>query len=67
MAAVNSKKTKSMECSYLKDHQLAFYYSVLAEHFEGIIKKNTKTEMWRRFSKSEANETPQTESRTEDE
>ena len=24
MAAINNKKTKSMECSYLKDHQLAF-------------------------------------------
>ena len=24
MAAINNKKTKSMECPYLKDHQLAF-------------------------------------------
>ena len=40
MVAINNKKTKIMECSYLKDHQLAFYYSVLAEYFEGSIKKN---------------------------
>ena len=35
MAAINNKKTNSTECSYLKNHQLAIYYSVLAEHFEG--------------------------------
>ena len=39
MAAINNKKTKSTECSYLMDHQLVFYYSVLEEHFEGITKK----------------------------
>ena len=37
IAAINNNKTESMECSYLK---LAFYYSVLAEHVEGSIKKN---------------------------
>ena len=39
MTAISNKKTKSMESSYLKDHQLAFF-SVLTEHFEEIIKKN---------------------------
>ena len=53
MAAINNKKTKSMECSYLKDHQLAFYYSVLEEHFEGIIMKNIQTEMLHGFNKTE--------------
>ena len=45
MAAIDNKKTKSMECSYLNDHQLALYYSVLAKHFERSIKKNIWVEM----------------------
>ena len=40
MAAVNNKKTKNMECSYLKDHQLAFLLFSAGRHLKGNIKKN---------------------------
>ena len=48
MAAINKKKTKSMECSYLKDHQLAFLL-----FSAGSTKKNIWVEMLHWFNKTE--------------
>ena len=50
MAAINNKKKKSMECSYLKDHQLAFLLFSAGRAF--CIRRNIQVEMLHWFNKT---------------